>query len=55
MKGTGRPVSTFAEGGRVQVHDRISFEGPLGEHGKESNEEGSRETAENDRGDRGGG
>jgi len=55
MEGAGRFVSTLAKGGRVQVHGRISFEGSLGEYGKESDEEGSRKTAENDRGDCGGG
>lgn len=39
VKGTGRPVSTRAKVGRVQVHDCISFEGLLGEYGKEGDEE----------------
>ena len=32
VEGTGRPVPTRAEVGRIQVHDRISFEGLLGEY-----------------------
>ena len=51
VKGTRRPVPTRAEVGRIQVHDRISFEGSLGEYCKEGDEEGSRKTAENDCGD----
>jgi len=41
VKGAGRPVPTLIEGGRAQIHDRISFEGLFSEDGKESNEEGS--------------
>ena len=55
VKGTGWFVSTRAEGSRVQVHDRISFEGSLGKYGKESDKKGSCKTAENDCGDCGGG
>ena len=55
VKGAGWPVSTLAERSRVQVHDRISFEGPLGEYREDSDEEGSCETAENDCGDCGSG
>jgi len=39
VKDTRRPVSTRAKVGRVQVHDCISFEGLLGEYGKEGDEE----------------
>jgi len=42
VKGAGRPVPTLVEGGRVQIHDRISFEGLFSEDGEKSNEEGSR-------------
>ena len=55
MKGAGRPVSTLADGVRVQVLDSISFERPLGEYRKEGDEEGSCKAAEDDRSDCGGG
>lgn len=51
VKGAGWSIPTLAEGGGVQVHDRMSFEGLFGEYGEYGDEKGSCETAGNDCGD----
>ena len=54
VKGARRSVPALAEGGGVQVHDRISFEGLFGEYGEYGDQKSSCKTAEHDCGDCGG-
>jgi hypothetical protein len=54
VKGTGRPVPTLAEGGGVQIHDRMSFEGSFAKYGEYGDQKRSCKAAEDDCGDRGG-